>query len=42
MNQDENEKGMRSMGSFGLDLGVGLGLFARWLEVMFGLDFGLS
>lgn len=30
------------MGSFGLDLDVGLGLFLRWLKVMFGLDFGIS
>lgn len=30
------------MGSFGIDLGVGLGVFANWLKLMFGLDFGLS
>ena len=30
------------MGSFGLDFGVGLDLFLEWLEVTFGLGFGIS
>lgn len=30
------------MGSFGLDLGVGLNVFLRWLAITFGLGFGLS
>ncbi len=30
------------MDSFGLDLGVGLHAFLRWLAVTFGLGYGLS
>lgn len=30
------------MGSFGLDFGVGLDVFTRWLKVMFGINLGSS
>lgn len=30
------------MGSFGLDFGVGLEVFTRWLQVMFGIDLGVG
>lgn len=30
------------MGSFGLDFGVGVDIFTRWLKVMFGIDLGLG
>jgi hypothetical protein len=33
---------MRSMGSLGLDLGVGLHMILRWLAVTFGIGYGLS
>ncbi len=33
---------MRSLGSFGLDLGVSLHTFLRWLAVTFGHRYGLS
>jgi len=35
-------KEVGTMGSFGLDVGVGIDLFLRWLAVMFGLDIGIS
>ncbi|NQE71274.1 hypothetical protein NG2371_05746 [Nocardia gamkensis] len=30
------------MGPFGLDLGVGLHMFLRWLAITFGIGYGLS
>jgi hypothetical protein len=33
---------MRSMDSFGLDIGVALHAFLRWMAVTFGLGYGLS
>ncbi|MBF6357062.1 hypothetical protein IU449_21365 [Nocardia higoensis] len=42
MKQEIRIEEMSAMGSFGLDFGAGLEVFAKWLQLTFGIDLGIG